>query len=152
MPIGKALALAALAIVINLDGAVAMGNSGKNNGHGQGQDSANSNSGSVGSVIRQTVEALTDLERQIVTEFFQTTPPANLPPGLARRQSLPPGLQRQLERTGSLPPGLSSYRMPDGLRGRLPGREDNEILVVGSSVIIIDPLTRAIIAIIDALF
>lgn len=145
------LAAAAL-LVIQYDASWAMGNSGKGQGVGRVKINANANSGSIGSVARQAIRALTVLERQIVTDFFRTTPQLSLPPGLARKQSLPPGLQRQLERNGTLPPGLSSHRMPPGLRGRLPGRENNEILVVGSDVIIIDPLTRAIIDILEVIF
>src|SRR5215475_5454143 len=31
---------------------------------------------------------------------------SNLPPGLAKKDRLPPGLERQLMRNGTLPPGL----------------------------------------------
>ena len=46
----------------------------------------------------------------------------NLPPGLAKRDRLPPGLERQLVRNGTLPPGLRKryYRCPDDLEHRLP--------------------------------
>jgi hypothetical protein len=36
-----------------------------------------------------------------------------LPPGLAKREELPPGLEMQVEKNGSLPPGLAK-RLPDG--------------------------------------
>jgi hypothetical protein len=35
-----------------------------------------------------------------------------LPPGLAKRDDLPPGLQKQLRRNGRLPPGLEKKLMP----------------------------------------
>jgi Ni/Co efflux regulator RcnB len=46
----------------------------------------------------------------------------NLPPGLAKRDRLPPGLERQLVVRGTLPPGLRKkmYRCPDDLERRLP--------------------------------
>jgi hypothetical protein len=49
-----------------------------------------------------------------------------LPPGLAKRSQLPPGLQRHLWKHGSLPPGLQkkigpAYTMP--YRGYSPYRE-----------------------------
>src|SRR5919107_2406176 len=31
---------------------------------------------------------------------------SSLPPGLAKRESLPPGLQKQLQKNGKLPPGM----------------------------------------------
>lgn len=37
---------------------------------------------------------------------------SNLPPGLARRDSLPPGLEKQLQRNGTLPPGLQKRVRP----------------------------------------
>lgn len=36
----------------------------------------------------------------------------NLPPGLAKRDELPPGLQRQLAARGTLPPGLQKKMRP----------------------------------------
>ena len=42
-----------------------------------------------------------------------------LPPGLAKRDSLPPGLSK-LQRNGSLPPGLAKRNLPSDLERRLP--------------------------------
>jgi hypothetical protein len=36
----------------------------------------------------------------------------NLPPGLAKRRALPPGLRQQLVERGTLPPGLRDYYTP----------------------------------------
>jgi hypothetical protein len=36
----------------------------------------------------------------------------DLPPGLAKRESLPPGLERQVQRNGTLPPGLQKRVQP----------------------------------------
>ena len=46
----------------------------------------------------------------------------NLPPGLAKKDRLPPGLERQLVRNGTLPPGLQKrlYPAPVELERRLP--------------------------------
>jgi len=48
---------------------------------------------------------------------------SNLPPGLAKRDRLPPGLERQLERNGTLPPGLQKrvQPLPDVCLRQLPG-------------------------------
>src|SRR3546814_58357 len=39
----------------------------------------------------------------------------DLPPGLARRGTLPPGLAKQLARNGTLPPGLAKRSLPHDL-------------------------------------
>ena len=45
---------------------------------------------------------------------------SSLPPGLARKDALPPGLEMQLQRNGTLPPGLEKRDLPDDLAARLP--------------------------------
>ena len=41
----------------------------------------------------------------------------NLPPGLAKRDRLPPGLEKHLWKHGSLPPGLQKKVDPYGFKG-----------------------------------
>ena len=43
-----------------------------------------------------------------------------LPPGLAKKSTLPPGLQKQLVRNGQLPPGLQYRGLPHDLLVQLP--------------------------------
>ena len=43
-----------------------------------------------------------------------------LPPGLAKRDKLPPGLERQLQKNGTLPPGLAKKSLPSDLSRQLP--------------------------------
>jgi len=43
-----------------------------------------------------------------------------LPPGLAKKSTLPPGLQKQLARNGQLPPGLQYRSLPSDLLVQLP--------------------------------
>jgi hypothetical protein len=47
---------------------------------------------------------------------------SGLPPGLAKKDRLPPGLEKQLVRNGTLPPGLQKrlYPVPVELERRLP--------------------------------
>ena len=47
---------------------------------------------------------------------------SHLPPGLAKKDRLPPGLERQLVRNGTLPPGLQKrfYPVPVELERQLP--------------------------------
>ena len=44
----------------------------------------------------------------------------DLPPGLAKKEKLPPGLARQLEKNGTLPPGLAKRGLPSDLEQQLP--------------------------------
>lgn len=63
-------------------------------------------------------------DRSVISGWFRE--PGNgsgLPPGLAKRDRLPPGLERQLRERGSLPPGLQKklVPLPVELERRLPG-------------------------------
>lgn len=65
-----------------------------------------------------------------------------LPPGLAKRASLPPGLQKQLDEKGRLPPGLEKRALPADLRDRLPRRGPGvEIVIVDRDVLLIQAAT-----------
>ncbi len=69
----------------------------------------------------------------------------SLPPGLAKRTDLPPGLQRQLERNGHLPPGLEKHPLPNDLLTRLGRRYGAERQLVGSDVLLVDTATGVIL-------
>ncbi|MDP6952672.1 MAG: hypothetical protein QGF53_07905 [Alphaproteobacteria bacterium] len=70
----------------------------------------------------------------------------DLPPGLAKRDELPPGLERQLERNGTLPPGLAKRNLPDDLRSRLRDPDDGtERQIVGTDVLLVDTATGVIL-------
>lgn len=74
-----------------------------------------------------------------------------LPPGLAKKGKLPPGLQKQLQRNGTLPPGLEKKIEPlpeqlDGRLRRLP--PEYERVVIGQDVVILDRTTQKILDII----
>ena len=69
----------------------------------------------------------------------------NLPPGLAKRDSLPPGLDKQVERNGTLPPGLQkrTQPLPDVCNARLPRLPaDWTRVVLGGRVLLLDPDSR----------
>lgn len=69
-----------------------------------------------------------------------------LPPGLAKREKLPPGLERQLVRNGTLPPGLSKRALPPGLASRLgPIPTGTERVIVGGDVALVDIATGVIL-------
>lgn len=74
-----------------------------------------------------------------------------LPPGLAKKAKLPPGIQKQLERGGTLPPGLENEMepLPKELDVRLKPLPPYHVRVtVGTDVLILDKETRKILDVI----
>jgi hypothetical protein len=72
----------------------------------------------------------------------------HLPPGLARKDRLPPGLERQLVIRGAFPPGLESriYVVPVELERRLPPPPpDCERVVIGGHIVLRNRNTRIIL-------
>jgi Ni/Co efflux regulator RcnB len=68
----------------------------------------------------------------------------HLPPGLARKDRLPPGLEKQLVVRGTLPPGLRKKirPCPDELERRLPPPPpDCAHVVVGGHVVLMNRMT-----------
>jgi hypothetical protein len=93
------------------------------------------------SVVAVGIDAgFSDVERQLIEKYFgknvtvtdsgdkqtETRQPKagkgnkDLPPGLAKRDRLPPGLERQLQKNGTLPPGLAKRSLPSDLEQQLP--------------------------------
>ena len=80
-------------------------------------------------------------ERAIRDWFSRSQNLAGLPPGLAKRESLPPGLQKQVMRRGTLPPGLESklHPLPDNLARQLPRLPDGiRRVVVDRDVLLVE--------------
>jgi hypothetical protein len=72
----------------------------------------------------------------------------HLPPGLAKRDRLPPGLERQLVIRGTLPPGLERqvYVVPVDLDRRLPPPPpDCERFMIGGHIILRNRNTKVIL-------
>jgi hypothetical protein len=72
----------------------------------------------------------------------------HLPPGLAKRDRLPPGLERQLVVRGTLPPGLRGkiHRCPIDLERRLPPPPpDCEHVFVGGHVVLVNRKTFVVL-------
>ena len=72
-----------------------------------------------------------------------------LPPGHAKRDSLPPGLAKYLEKHGTLPPGLEVRGLPAALTAQLPdlgpGRKR---VVVDDDIVLIETATGKVLDII----
>jgi hypothetical protein len=86
--------------------------------------------------------------RRIVQEFYSG---GSLPPGLAKRDSLPPGLSKQLRERGQLPPGLQKRLtpVPAALGSRLPAMPAHYTRsFAGRDLIFVDTRTNRIVSII----
>ena len=102
----------------------------------------------------------TGIERALIQEYYGSvglpggsSAGRGLPPGLQRQFErtgrLPPGLERQLYRNGTLPPGLQAQALPYDLIDRLPNRDDRfEILRVNNEILLVERATRLILDII----
>ncbi|MGH9523069.1 MAG: hypothetical protein ACRD3E_11125 [Terriglobales bacterium] len=69
----------------------------------------------------------------------------SLPPGLAKRDRLPPGLERQVQRNGQLPPGLQKrvQPLPGVCASRLPQLPaDWSRVILGDRVLLLDRAQR----------
>jgi len=105
---------------------------------------------SVGDKVREVMPASQPVfatrEITLIQSYFRTNL-SSLPPGLAKRETLPPGLQKQLERNGTLPPGLQKKIQP------LPLDLERQLsviptgyrrVVVAGNVILMNPTTGLI--------
>jgi hypothetical protein len=81
-----------------------------------------------------------------------------LPPGIAKKGTLPPGIAKQLARNGQLPPGLDYRPLPRDLSVELPPLQpgykyvivdDRVMLIKAASNLILDVLTVAALDLLD---
>ena len=90
--------------------------------------------------------------RDVIVDWFSDRRNVEgLPPGLAKKESLPPGLEKQLQRNGTLPPGLEKklHPVPSGLVRRLPPPPRNtRYVILGEDVLLLDERSSAIVDII----
>lgn len=99
------------------------------NGHGKGHDK------------RHGHEAYSDHDRDI-RDWYRAHY-SDLPPGLAKRDRLPPGLERQLVVRGTLPPGLQKKMQPcpRELEMMLPPPPPNYVhVVIGGNLVLVNRL------------
>jgi hypothetical protein len=85
-------------------------------------------------------------DRRIISDCFVDNR-SGLPPGLAKKDRLPPGLERQLQRNGTLPPGLQKrvQPLPGICTARLPRLpRDWARVVLSGRIILLDPAQRIV--------
>jgi hypothetical protein len=88
-----------------------------------------------------------DAHIRVIHEYERA---GSLPPGLAKRRALPPGLRRQLHERGELPPGLQKrlVAVPAPLVQRLPPVPPYyHRWFAGDDLLVIDSRTNRIVAI-----
>jgi hypothetical protein len=98
-----------------------------------------------------------EIEKQLIRDYYgkHGAGPASatskgkskqLPPGLAKRDRLPPGLEQHIEKNGTLPPGLAKRDLPPDLESRLPhhpkgiGRK-----IVDTDVVLLEQATGVVL-------
>jgi hypothetical protein len=89
---------------------------------------------------------LSTVQQRHISDCFSSGK-AGLPPGLAKKDRLPPGLEKQLRRNGKLPPGLQKKIQPLDSRCQigLPRLPDGwERVIYNDRVIVLDPAKRII--------
>lgn len=91
--------------------------------------------------------SITKADRELIGGWFHDNL-AGLPPGLAKREQLPPGLQKQLVKNGTLPPGLQKkiQPLPVALERQLrPVPAGHQRVMVGGSVVIVNEKSKLIL-------
>ena len=86
-------------------------------------------------------------DRQHIRGWYSESE-SHLPPGLAKKDRLPPGLERQLIRNGTLPPGLQKrlYPAPVELERRLPPPPpDCAHMLIGGHIVLLNHKTNVIV-------
>lgn len=88
-----------------------------------------------------------DHDRALIRDYYYGggAQRKGLPPGLAKKDKLPPGLQQQLVRHGQLPPGLQYQRFPADLERRLSPLPRGYLRAeIGGSFVLFNENTRVI--------
>jgi len=132
--------------------AVAQGNS-QGHGHGRGNSGGNNggNSDENGASSSGGKYVFSANDRSQIIDCMNGGGREGLPPGLAKRDRLPPGLERQLQRNGHLPPGLEKKMqpMPRSCEVRLPRLPSNITRVVVGNYVILKDIHDRILDLID---
>lgn len=94
-----------------------------------------------------------DRDRHLIREYYGITPQRKqLPPGLAKKGKLPPGIQKQLVRQGQLPADVRYRYFPRDLERQLSRLPDGYArVVVGGSLALIDKRSRVVFDVINGI-
>ena len=142
----------ALAILVAATLAVIPCSAGKGS-RGKGKANGEGRSHSAHTSVHVSVGIFSSRDRELIQGYY-AQPKQGLPLGLAKRGSLPPGVEKQLRRNGRLPPGLEKKisPLPYELEHRLPRLEPGHRRgFIDGRAIIYNSKTRAIIDIFSVL-
>jgi hypothetical protein len=93
----------------------------------------------------QIAVVFSDHDRGIIRDYYGRRR-SGLPPGLAKKEQLPPGLQKQVQRNGHLPPGLEGERLPSDLEKQLDTLPADYVrLRVGADIVLMNGRTRIVV-------
>jgi hypothetical protein len=95
--------------------------------------------------------AFSDNDRRIIHKYYhiKKSKYKKSPPGLAKKNTLPPGLQKQLQRKGKLPPGLDKRNLPYELEEKLSPLPQGYVRIkVGGNIVLMDEQSEVIFDII----
>jgi hypothetical protein len=113
-------------------------------GHGKGQGKGH---GKHGDDDNQGEQFYKDHDREVMRGWYDGHQ-SNLPPGLAKKDRLPPGLEKQLVRRGTLPPGLQKRLQPcpEDLEQRLPPPPpDCAHVLIGGHIVLLNRRTNIVV-------
>lgn len=116
---------------------------GRGNGHGNGHGNKHDDGDDAAAYT------FSDHDRDAMHAWYQDHRDS-LPPGLAKKDRLPPGLEKQLAERGTLPPGLQKriVPVPVDLERRLPPPPpDCEHVVIGGHVVLLNRRTNVALAV-----
>jgi Ni/Co efflux regulator RcnB len=131
----RAGAIALLSFALSSTVAVAQGH-----GHGHDKHDRDDDDRNHGRGHGHDHDRYDDHDRDQIRGWYRAHH-GDLPPGLAKRDRLPPGLERQLVVRGTLPPGLRKkmYPCPTELVRVLPPPPPNyEHVVIGGSIVLVN--------------
>ena len=114
--------------------------------------SVRSGSVEIGSPSGNVLVAFGDHDRNLIHSYYydknkkKKHKNKKMPPGLAKKGKLPPGLQKQLRRNGQLPPGLSRNYLPENLERQLSRLPSQYMRIkVGGDIVLMNRDTNVIL-------
>jgi hypothetical protein len=126
----------------------AQGNS-QEHGKGQGKNEQGEEYGK-GKSKKEHKRYYSDRNREELRAWYRHHE-SDLPPGLAKKDRLPPGLERQLRVNGTLPPGLQreAHECPHDIEKYLPAPPpDCEHILLGGQIVLRNKKTQMVLDII----
>jgi len=110
-------------------------------GHGHDKDKNKS--------YRNSHAQYDDHDQEVMREWYREHErEGGLPPGLAKRDRLPPGLERQLVVRGELPPGLRKKIQPcpeELVRQLPPPPPDCDHVIIGGHIVLLNRRTSVVL-------